>query len=60
MSEPALMFMGSVQFQAFRQANRVDVWRKMMAGDIPAWCEFFRMIETGESRMMIREHAKYG
>ena len=45
---------------AFKQASRVDTWRKMMAGDVDGWCEFFRMIETGESRLLLREHVKYG
>jgi hypothetical protein len=54
------MMMGTASYLAFKQAYRVDVWRKMMSGDIPAWCDFFRMIEDGESRQMLREHVKYG
>jgi hypothetical protein len=52
------MIVGTIEFTAFNQARRVDVWRRMMAVDISAWCEFFRMIESGESRLMLQEHAK--
>jgi hypothetical protein len=52
------MLMGPIEFAAFNQARRVDVWRRMMTGDVSAWCEFFRMIESGESRLMLQEHAK--
>ena len=54
------MAMGAVQLAALQEARRVDTWRRMMSGDVSAWCEFFRMIETGESRLMLREHVKYG